>query len=269
MNKEISVNAFDAYKKTKMTIGQEYVYEFMGIKNDPKNPGQIIMPWYYLSPSDTVSYKDEFHEIAIVQRYNTDGSFALNHNISFSPETRGRISLTPGEPIDEEVFRFMEWNNKNESNKNRRETVEPIFRRINVSAIAKAANDKKKALFEAQQVFYAMKDSDILSVATIFGLPTHDIEVAKESLFIKVESHTEQFLKIAKKAPETLDSLVLIKKAIKDGLLVDNKEAKNVTFGEENKVVFEYFSRIKEQELLDFLNTNHPEVLHAITVQLT
>lgn len=269
MNNEIKVNAFEAYKKTKMQAGKEYIYEFLNIKEDKDNKGHLIMPWYYLSPSDVVSHEGEFHEIAIVQRYNQDGTYALHQDVAFTPANMGRVSLTPGEPLHEEIFRFMEWSNKNESNPNRRTTVEPVFKRINVSAVAKADNDKQKALFDAKQLFYSAKESDLKSLAIIYGIPTEDMEVAKQSLMLKLEGDTDKFLKLINKSPETKGSLVLIKTALKEGILKDNKELMTITFGDSDKPIHQYFTRnVKEQELLDEIMLKHRDVYDAINAQI-
>ncbi|MCV5968549.1 hypothetical protein, partial [Lactococcus petauri] len=57
--------------------------------------------------------------------------------------------------------------------------------------------------------------------------------------------------------------------AIKEGLLKVNKELKTVKFGDEDKLVFEYYSTtVKEAELLTDLEKNNPDVLLALRAQL-
>jgi hypothetical protein len=269
MSKEFKINAFKAYKDTKMPKGKDVIYELLNISPDKDNKGMFNIPWTYISPSDVIEHEGEFHEIGIVRTYNPDGSVVLNNEVSFMPSTFGRLALTPGNPMHEEVYRFFQWCNKNASNPNRREEVEPVFKLVNTTAFAKSEVDKKKALFEAQQIFFSMKDSEVVSVAKLLGIPEDEIEVVKHNLMLKVENNTDQFLKVAKKAPETLDSLVLIKKAIKEGVLKVNKELKTVSFGDDEKVVFEYFGgTVKEAELLADLEKNNPGVLSALSAQL-
>lgn len=272
MSKEIKINDFQKYEETRIpkTSGS-VTYELLDIKPDPDNKGQFLGSWHYLRPYDTIEVDGKFHNIGIVQNYNADGSYVLNSNVSFAPSDRFRLTLSQGNPIHEEIYRFMEWCNENDSNPNRRADVIPVFKKINVVAFAKSEVEKKKALFEAQKIFFAMKDEEIRNVANLLGIPSNDdIEVVKNNLLLKVENATDAFLKVAKKAPETIDDLVLVKSAIKEGILKIDKEQKKVSFGDDNRVVFEYFgNRPKEDELLKELQEKHTDVLEAIKAQLS
>jgi len=126
MSKEFKINAFKAYKDTKMPKGKDVIYELLNISPDKDNKGMFNIPWTYISPSDVIEHEGEFHEIGIVRTYNPDGSVVLNNEVSFMPSTFGRLALTPGNPMHEEVYRFFQWCNKNASNPNRREEVEPL-----------------------------------------------------------------------------------------------------------------------------------------------
>lgn len=269
MDKELKINAFKEYQDTKMPKGRTVTYELVGIKPDPDNKGMLLAPREYIRPFDTIEHSGKFYDIGIVRRYNTDGSYVLNNELSFAPADRFRINLEPGNPQDEEIYRFFEWCNQNESNENRRANVPPLFKRINTVAFAKTENEKRKLLFEAQQIFYGMKDEEIKNVANLLGIPSgDDIEVVKSNLFLKVENSTDLFLKTARKAPEVIDALVLVKKALKANILKHNKEEKKITFGDDNRLVFEYFGNLKESELLDTLKEKYTDVIDAISAQL-
>lgn len=267
---ESKINNFEAYKKTKMPVGKPVTYELCDLKPDPDNKGLLMGSWKYIRPFDTIEHKGEFFDIGIVRSYNTDGSYVLNNEVSFIPNDRFRVNLTPGNPVHEEIYKFFEWCNENESNPNRRADVEPVFKKINAAAFAISENEKARRLFEAQQIFYSMKDADIKNVANLLGIPSGDeIDIVKSNVRLKVENNTDLFLKVAQKPTETLDELVLIKEAIKRNILKVNKELKEVSFGDDNKVVSVFHSnRLNESELLDNLKEKHPEVLEAITAQL-
>ncbi len=272
MSKEIKINAFKAYEDTRMPkTGKTVVYELLEVKPDPDNKGQWIGSWVYLRPFDTIDHDGKFYDIGIVQSYNTDGSYVLNTNVSFPPSDRFRLTLTPGNPVHEEIYRFMEWCNENESNPNRRPDVIPVFKKINTVAFAKSENEKRKSLFDAQQIFFAMKDAEVKKVADLLGVPSGDeIEVVKSNLYLKLESNTEQFLKVAKQSPDNLDSLVLVKKALQSGILRVDKGLKEVYFGDDDKKVFMYNTgAVKEADLLASLEKDNPSVLEAITAQLS
>lgn len=270
MNKELKINNFDAYQETKMPKGTTVTYELLDIKPDPDNKGMLTGAWKYLRPFDTIEHKDKFYDIGIVLSSSVDGSYTLNQQVSFMPSERFRITLTAGNPVHEEIYKFLEWCNENESNPNRREDVPAVFKKINKVAFAKSAVDAKKALFDAQAIFFAMKEDETRNVANLLGIPSQDdLEVVKSNLLLKIENNADAFLKVAKKAPETLGALVLVKKAIKDGLLKVNKELKTVNFGDDNRVVFEFYSTsVKEAELLADLEKNNPDVLLALRAQL-
>lgn len=272
MAKEIKINDFKEYEETRIPKSTETVtYELLGIKPDPDNKGMLLGSWHYLKVHDTIEVNGKFHNIGIIQSYNADGTYNLNTNVSFAPSERFRLTLRRGNPADEETYRFMEWCNENESNPNRRADVIPVFKKINVVAFAKSEVEKKKALFEAQKLFFAMKDDEIKNVANLLGIPSNDdIEVVKNNLLLKVENATDVFLKVAQKAPDTIDELVLVKSAIKEGVLKIDKEGKTVMFGDDNKVVLEYFGKtVKEYEILKALQEKHTDVLEAIKAQLS
>jgi hypothetical protein len=271
MAKEIKINDFVKYEETRIPeSSQTVIYELLDIKPDPDNKGQLLGSWHYLKVHDTVEVDKKFHNIGIVQSYNADGSYVLNTNVSFAPSERFRLTLRRGNPVDEEIYRFMEWCNENESNPNKRADVIPVFKKVNVVAFAKSEVEKKKALFEAQKIFFDMKDAEVKNVANLLGIPSDDdIEVVKNNLLLKVENATDLFLKTAKKSPETIDELVLVKAAIKDGILKVDKELKTVKFGDDNRLVLEYFgNKLKEEEVLKALQEKHPDVLEAVKVQL-
>jgi hypothetical protein len=116
-----------------------------------------------------------------------------------------------------------------------------------------------------------MKDEEVKNVANLLGIPSNDdIEVVKNNLLLKVENATDVFLKVAQKTPDTLDELVLVKSAIKEGILKIDTEAKAVLFGDDNRVVLEYFGKtVKEDEILKALQEKHPDVLEAVKIQLS
>ncbi len=270
MAKELKINDFQKYEETRIPKNT-VTFELLDIKPDPDNKGLLLGSWHYVRPYDTIEVDGKFHNIGIVQTYNADGSYVLNSNVSFPPSERFRLTLSKGNPIHEEIYRFMFWSNENESNPNRRQDVVPVFKEVNVVAFAKSEVEKKKALFEAQKLFFAMKDDEVKNVANLLGIPSNDdIEVVKNNLLLKVENATDVFLKVAQKAPDTLDDLVLVKSAVKDGLLKIDKEAKRVTFGDDNRVVLEYFGKtVKEDEILKALQEKHPDVLEAVKIQLS
>lgn len=272
MAKEIKINDFQKYEETRIPKTSKTVtYELLDIKPDPDNKGQFLGSWHYLRPYDTIEVDGKFHNIGIVQTYNADGTYVLNSNVYFPPSERFRLTLNQGNPIHEEIYRFMEWCNENESNPNRRADVIPVFKKINVVAFAKSEVEKKKALFEAQKLFFAMKDDEVKNVANLLGIPSNDdIEVVKNNLLLKVENATDAFLKVAQKAPDTIDELVLVKSAIKEGVLKIDKEVKTVMFGDDNRVVLEYFGKtVKEDEILKALQEKHTDVWEAIKAQLS
>lgn len=262
---EQKVNNFKAYQDTKMKEGNRYVYELLGTKPDPDNKGMLIGSWTYISPSDTIQYNGSFYDIAMVNRYNTDGSYEPILDVSFSPANLFRLELIPGNPRHEEVYRFFSWCNDNASNPNRRADVIPKFKQINESANAKAEVEKSKAMFEAMQVFFSLKDEDVERIALTMGIPKDDIDVMKNNLRLKVESKADDFLKFAKVEPKGLDEIVKVKDAIKNGILKVNLDLGQVTFGDNDDVVFKYFGKkLKEQDLLDAIKKSHPYILEAI-----
>lgn len=269
MNNDFKINAFDAYKKTKMPKGKPVIYELLGIKDDPDNAGRKITPWFYVSPQDVVEHEGVFYEIGIVKSYNVDGSYVLDNLVSFSPESHARLALNPGVPSDEEIYRFFEWCNLNESNPNRRTDTIARFKKINAAENAKSENDKKKALFDAQTLFYKMTDKEITTVANLLGIPDDEIELVKSNLMIKVETQTELFLKVARREPASNENVVLIKEALKKEILINNKAKNEITFGDNGKTVAVYHGKmLKEAEILASIEKDHPDVLEAIKAQL-
>lgn len=272
MAKEIKINAFEAYENTRMPKSSKVVtYELIDIKPDPDNKGLFLGSWHYVRPWDIIEHEGKFHDIGIVERYNPDGSYVLRNDVSFPPNERFRLNLSPGNPIHEEIYRFLEWCNENESNPNRRTDVVPVFRKVNAAAIAKSEVEKEKALFEAQSLFFAMKDDELRNVANLLGVPSQDeIDVVKSNLLVKVKNTTDQFLKVAKKGTSEIDDLVIIKDAIKQGLLKVDKGLKTVSFGDDDRLVFEYFgAKVKEEDLLKSLQEKHSDVIDAIKAQLS
>lgn len=271
MSKEIKINDFQKYEETRIPKTSKTVtYELLDIKPDPVNKGLLLGSWHYIRPYDTIEVDGKFHNIGIVQKYNADGTHVLNSNVSFPPGSRFRLTLEQGNPEHEEIYRFLEWCNENESNPNRRQSVFPVFKKVNMLAFAKSENEKAKALFDAQAIFFAMKDAEIRNVANLLGVPSNDdLEIVRNSLRLKVENSTDLFLKTAQKPTDTIDELVLVKAAIKDGILKVDKEVKTVMFGDDNKVILEYFgNRVKEDEILKALQEKHTDVLEAVKAQL-
>ena len=163
----------------------------------------------------------------------------------------------------------MILSNQNESNPNRDPTALAYYRVVEEDKEAQADIEKAKLLHDAQSIFFAMNDAEILKVCSIVGISVEEESLAKKNLLNYVIANPSKFLNKLSDGSESIDLEVLVTKAISQNLLIHIAGTKEVLFGEDNKVIYKYVGgKKKKKELADHLLKEFPEVIESLKIQV-
>lgn len=197
--------------------------------------------------------------------------------IIISGASAGFLKLKSGVPRDETWWKFLSLCDENESNPNRNTAVEAKFKVLDVEKDENELYAEKEAAFKAQTLVFGLEDSAVRAIAktlkveaiSVSALKNKLLEIATKSPGSILEANEAAVIAPAVAKKEVVDTLGPIKEALAKGILRDERELKQVLFGEKKEVVFSYVgNKVKEKELLDHLEAEKPEILAIVLEQL-
>jgi len=265
-------NQWKGYNSISIPAGKQVVYKLLNIRPDTESGnGSFIIPSTNIPTTDTIFREGNVCPIGCFTGTQANGD-PIHDVIIFDLSSAGKVVLRSGNPTDERKFRYLERSNYNQSNPDRVQdgTKEPLFFRVDEALDADTELKLEKIKDQATAKFWEIEsDTKQLNNAfNIIGIDSSDLSIAKRKLKEYVSRKPEEFMTIFSKGTEELDSLALIKKALKDGILKDDKETKTVTYGEDNIVVFDYFGKQPNPtELAKHLEEKNKEIFEAITLK--
>jgi len=265
-------NLWKGYNSISIPAGKQVVYKLINIKPDiDSGNGTFIIPSVNIPTTDTIFRDGNVYPIGCFTGTQANGD-PIHDTIIFDLSTAGKVVLRSGNPADERRFRYLERSNYNQSNPDKVEdgTKELLFFRVDEALDADTELKLEKIKDQATAKFWEIEsDSKALNNAfNIIGIDSSDLSIAKRKLKEYVTRNPKDFMAIFDKSSDELDSLAIVKKALKDGILKDDKDTKTVTYGEDNIVVFDYFGKTPNpNELAKALEEKYKEIFEAITLK--
>lgn len=262
-------NKWKGYDSISIPTGKQVVYKLLNIKPDIESGnGAFIIPSTNIPPTDVIFREGNVYPIGCFTGTDSNGD-PVHDAIVFNFSTAGKLVLRSGNPADERRFRYLERSNYNESNPDRVQdgSKELLFFRVDEALDADTELKLERIKDQATAKFWDI-ESDTKSLNNAFniiGIDSSDLSIAKRKLKEYVTRHPNDFMAIFNKNSDELDSLAVVKKALKDGILKNNKETKTITYGEDDIVVFDYFgNQPNPNELTKHLEENKKEIFEAI-----
>lgn len=268
---EKQFNDFKEYKDTKIPEGKSVIFELLNIKDDELNKGRKIIPLSFVPAKDVIIVNGEVKEIAAIVSLGPNGTYTLDQEIAFSPQSGGRLVLTSGNIQDEIRYPYLVHSNYNDSNKNRDKKKTPIYRLVEPEKEAAEKLAEEELLIEAKGLIRVLRDSEIKDAAKALGITDDTVTVLKRALYSAADVNPEKLIKtingLGKKEVTSteLDTGNIFRKKI----LTDSKTEFTVTFNGE--IIYDYSSEkvLDKQKLFEYLKENKPDIWEQIIKALT
>lgn len=261
-------NDFKEYKDLSIPKGKMVVFQLLGIMKDPDNPGRNIIPRYFIRPKDSVVIDGKVHDIAVITNQTKEG-YTFDSDLSFTPESGGKLILRSGTATDEKRYPFLKLCNTNASNPYRDQSVTPIFREVDYEADENAKFDVVEAEAKALGTVISLNESQIKELGKELGLlETLSIKATKMMLIDFVKQDASKVLAALENLSDGEDSienseLKALNQKFKKRALLNNKDAKEVTFN--GKVVYTYLTdELDKEEMLALLKSTDAILLGEI-----
>lgn len=268
---EKQFNNFKEYKETKIPVGKTVVFELLNIKDDEYNKGRKIVPLTFIPPKDIIYVNSEIREIAAIVSEGPNGTYTLDQEIKFSPESGGRLVLTSGVIQDEIRYPYLIHSNFSVSNPNRDPKKDAIYRLVEPEKEAAEKLAEEELLIEAKGLIRLLKDSEIKEAAKALNITDDTVTVLKRALYgaadINPKKVTDTINGLGKKEVSSTepDTGNIFRKKI----LVDSKTEFTVTFN--GDIIYDYSAEkiLDKPKLFEYLKENKPEVWEQIIKALT
>jgi hypothetical protein len=254
---ESRFNRFKEYKEMKIPYGEQKVFQLINITNDPDNPGKKLCPRLFIAARATLMVKGEVEEIACYHSMGADDIPALDHEISFSPESAGRLMLNSTSARDQKRYAFLMFTSDNRDSPYRDEKVPAKFFLVNPKRDAEKALQERIDKNRAESAILNASKMELERVSEILRIKGTHFEDTKHKLDGFSQTNRSAFLAAldealkgpAKKekavevveasvASEDLITEARVKELIADGTLVTDAVKKAVRY--EDKVIFDF-----------------------------
>lgn len=269
--KAVDFNLFSEKMVRKLGPKERATYRLHNVRNDPDNPGRLLVPSAELIRStDEILDQGtgEFVKIAAIERTNKDGD-AEFISIVFNAQNLGYLFLDGGNPVHQRIYQFVELCNENSSNPNRNEEVKPIFYRVEPKKEAKLERSIRKVIAKAVNLALELDDIKAREVALAVGIEAESDEELRNELEDYAGENPEEFLEIVERA--SLANETALKDAVKKNIIKNDVNASCFKWVETGKVIFTY-TKGKDKnyfkELADHLIETNQDELDAIKSRL-
>lgn len=270
--KSSEFNQWPGYSKIKIPAGQEVIFKVTGIRPDIESGnGSFIIPSKNIPTTDVI-YKDgEIWPIGCFIGTQANGD-PIHDLLVFDFSTAGTMKLRSGVARDEARYRYLSLCNYNASNTDRDASYEEKFTLVNEGKSAEQKLASDKLVFEAQSKFWELSGDSLKNVFTILGIDQKDSNIAKSKLKDFVDENPGEFIKLLDSGSKKNESLAQIKDALKKKILRDNYEGRNVLFGEDKIVVYEYpenSNKLDVSALAQYLEAEKKEIFDSVILLLS
>lgn len=264
-------NNFSEKLVRKLDKNERAVYRVLNVREDPDNYGKFIMPAALtVPPTDMIwdKFQDKFVPIASIERQDLQGN-AVFQDIVFTSASLGYIVLNGSNHSHQKMYQFLELCNYNESNPDRNEEYEALFKRVDAKKEAKKEREIRKKIVEAMNKAYDLDDSMIKNVGMALGIQDDSVEVVRNEVENYIEEDPEEFLRVLERA--SLSNEAILKEAIKQGVIRNNVQEGQFEWTDTEKVIHKYTKKVGKdyiRELAEVLSKQNPDELVAITTRI-
>lgn len=273
MKKE-DFNQWEGFENITIPHGKTIALQVLGIVDDPipENKGQKIIPNANVRPTCTIFRNGKTYNMAAIESVDVLGNITLSH-IFFSGSAAGVIRLQSGNAEDERKWKYLSICDENESNEHRNMNITPVFRVLDVDKETETLFDNAKKVNDAKNFAFNAEESAVRAMAKelqIDGNNINDLRLKISKLADTapglIVSTKENKVDIATSQDKLEKNMVAsVKKAIKDGLFLVDKENQKVTYSKDVSIVFEYFGQFSEAKLLEFLREKHTSIIDELS----
>lgn len=264
-------NLFSEKMVRKLGARERATYRLHNVRNDPDNPGRLLVPSAELirSTDEIIDQgTGEFVRIAAIERANADGTPEFI-SIVFSAQNLGYLFLDGGNPVHQRIYQFLELCNENSSNPNRNQDVPAIFYRVDAQKEAKSERNLRKLIVKAINLALELDDTKAREVALALGIDAESNEELRNELEDYAGDYPEEFLEVVERA--SLANETALKDAVKKNIIKNDVNASCFKWVETGKVIYSY-TKGKDKnyfkELADHLVETNQDELEAIKSRL-
>jgi hypothetical protein len=211
----------------KLEKGETVTYQFVTGKPNPvpksqrgnRDPDIIYNVLIRIPTSDTIRLSDgRIVNIGVVDSINKDGEVKTKFLSIRANDNGGFFSVVGGDIATEVFYYFLELTNRNESNENRDENVEPLFKRVDRKKEAKLLINRGEAIGTATNAVIAMNIGELRQLAAALNMHSeNEPEILRGELMKMAIETPENFIKIIENPDIKIKSL--IKRASELGLI--------------------------------------------------
>jgi hypothetical protein len=161
------------------------IFQWLGTKPDPLNPGKVLMPVMAIVPNTDrvyISEKDDYIDIAAIKTTGAEGK-EIFHEIIFRKENEGKLLLRGNRTGDREIYQFLYLSNFNKSNPDRDTQVKALYELVNPSEAAKEKRKSRSMRREAMNVAAELSGAEVREfIASLGKDETRDLSVLRDEL---------------------------------------------------------------------------------------
>jgi hypothetical protein len=249
------------------------VFKYLGIKEDPLNKGEIIMPSVaYVPDVDRVfdPTKDDYVDIANIASLGIGGKPVMSP-IAFEKRNQGKLLLRGDKTGDREVFQYLMLSNFNASNPNRDKSVNPLFELVEPAKKANDARKERSLRREAMNVAAELSASEVREfIASMNKDEKRDISILRDELENLAEKDPKQFISLSKDKNKSIQAN--IKKAIDSKIIKFDKTTNTFMWVSTGETIVQVPRSSKTSYLQGFTNfvlsNKNGEVVYEEIVKL-
>ena len=177
------------------------VFQYLNVKPDPQNKGQVIMPSIAFMPEvDRVYDKenDEYVDIANIKSLGVGGK-PIIEPVAFSKQTQGKMLLRGSKTGDREIFQYLMLSNYNKSNPNRDTSVNPLFELVEPTRIAKESREHRTLRRDAMNVAAELSEAEVREfISSMNKDAKRDMSILRDEIEVMAEKDPKGFIKLSK-----------------------------------------------------------------------
>ena len=177
------------------------VFQYLGVKKDPQNPGKVIMPSIHMIPQiDRVYDKesDDYVDIASIASLGVGGKPQFN-TIQFTKKEKGLLAVRGSKTGDREIYQYLMLSNYNASNPDRDTSIVPLFKLVEPKKEASDSRKQRTMRRDAMNVAAELSASEVREfIAALNKDEKRDISILRDELEIMAEKDPQQFITLSK-----------------------------------------------------------------------
>lgn len=264
-------NSISIKLQKKLGQAERATYRILNVRPDPDNYGRELMPAAVQIPSTDKVYDkqaDQFIDIACIDRTTIDGA-PVFADIVFSASSMGYIFLVGTNPLHQKMYQYMELCNYNESNPNRNQDVDAIFKRIDTKKDAINEREMRKVVVKAVNAALDLDDEKVKQVAYALGMEFESTEEMRNALEDYATDSPNEFLEVLERASLTTETIV--KEAMKANIIRNNVNSSCFEWVETEKEIYKYKKSPNKnyiKEFAEYLEEQNQDELNAITTRV-